>query len=200
MDLPLRYATPATWSAAALRDPLALLNDHAHLEKKAAGNALELLSRWPEPGPPENWVEAMTRIARDEIEHLSLVTKILSRRGGRLTRSHHNPYASALRKLVRAGEGSSELMDRLMVSALIEARSCERFLLLSENCEDAELKKLYHGLQASEAGHYRVFIDLAGEVCDASEVESRWDEMLTAEAAIAESQSPGSRMHSGVTA
>src|SRR4051812_15446577 len=102
-DLPLRFQTPPQWAPQVLRDPLALLNDHAHLEKKAATNALELLNRWPEPSPPENWVAAMTAIARDEVEHLAIVSRILARRGGKLTKSHANPYAGELHKLVRKG-------------------------------------------------------------------------------------------------
>src|SRR5271163_2199469 len=132
--LPLRWETPAQWANYVLRHPLLLLNDHAHLEKKAAANALELLNRWPEPSPPENWVTAMTAIARDEVEHLAVVTRLLARRGGRLTRTHSNPYASGLHRLVRRGRGPEELVDRLMISALIEARSCERFLLLGDEC------------------------------------------------------------------
>src|SRR2546422_387387 len=128
--LPLRYITPLNWAREVLKDRLELLNDHAHLEKKAAANALELVNRWPEPNPPENWVAAMTAIARDEVEHLATVTRLLARRGGRLTRQHSNPYASELHKLVRKGRGPEELVDRLMISALIEARSCERFKLL----------------------------------------------------------------------
>src|SRR5947209_6881334 len=122
-DLPLRYATPPRWATAVLGARLELLNDHAHLEKKAAANALELLNRWPEPRPPENWVAAMTAVARDEVEHLAVVCRLLARRGGRLTKQHSNPYASALHKLVRRGQGTSELVDRLMISSLIEARS-----------------------------------------------------------------------------
>src|SRR5437868_12591107 len=101
--LPLRFRTAAQWATEVLRDPLALLNDHAHLEKKAATNALELLNRWPEPSPPENWVAAMTAIARDEVEHLAIVSRLLARRGGKLTKSHNNPYAGELHKLVRKG-------------------------------------------------------------------------------------------------
>src|SRR5438270_13765469 len=119
-ELPLRYLTPADWAAAVLGDPLALLNDHAHLEKKAASNALELLNRWPEPRPPENWVAAMTAVARDEVEHLAVVSRLLARRGGKLTKQHANPYASALHGLVRRGRGSEGLVDRLMISSLIE--------------------------------------------------------------------------------
>src|SRR5213595_3270123 len=118
-QLPLRYRTPLAWATAALSRPLELLNDHAQLEKKAAANALELLNRWPEPNPPENWVAAMTAVARDEVEHLATVSRMLARRGGRLTKSHGNPYASELHKLVRKGLGPGELADRLMISALI---------------------------------------------------------------------------------
>ncbi len=197
IDLPLLYKTPATWASTVLQQPLELLNDHAHLEKKAAANALELLNRWPEPSPPENWVAAMTAVARDEVEHLAVVCRLLARRGGRLTKSHANPYASALHKLVRRGQGTSELVDRLMISSLIEARSCERFALLGNACEDPELQKLYKGLWASEHGHYKTFLQLAEQLQPAKEVAQRWQEMLDAESAIMQIQLPGPRMHSG---
>ena len=197
VDLPLRYHTPPHWAAEALRRPLELLNDHAHLEKKAAANALELLNRWPEPSPPENWVTAMTAISRDEVEHLAVVTRLLARRGGRLSRQHSNPYASALRALVRKGQGPAELVDRLLVSALIEARSCERFKLLADASADAELTKLYRGLWASEHGHYLTFLQLAQQIQPADEVTTRWDQMLDREAAIIARQPPGPTMHSG---
>ena len=177
-DLPLKWKTPARWAKQVLEQPLALLNDHAHLEKKAATNALVLLNRWPAPAPPENWVQAMTSIARDEVEHLAIVTRLLARRGGRLTRTHGNPYAQGLRDLVRVGHGLADLMDRLMISALIEARSCERFMLLADVAEDRELAKLYGGLYASEAGHYRIFIELARSLPVATGVTQRWRELL----------------------
>jgi tRNA 2-(methylsulfanyl)-N6-isopentenyladenosine37 hydroxylase len=196
-DLPLRYVTPATWAPSVLAQPLALLNDHAHLEKKAAANALELLNRWPEPNPPENWVTAMTAVARDEVEHLAVVTRILARRGGRLTRSHHNGYAADLHKLVRRGRGTEELVDRLMISSLIEARSCERFKLLGDAIDDdRELQKLYRGLWASEHGHYLTFIQLAEQILPEKVVAKRWDEMLDLEATLIARQPPGPRMHS----
>jgi tRNA-(ms[2]io[6]A)-hydroxylase len=195
--LPLRWSTPLTWADGVLRDPLKLLNDHAHLEKKAAYNALELLSRWPEPNPPENWVNVMTAIARDEVEHLAIVVRILARRGGKLTRTHRNPYASQLRELVRLGEGPHELVDRLMISALIEARSCERFGILAQRCEDKTLAKLYGGLFASEAGHYEQFIGLARQLPGIRGVKTRWSQMLDAEADLIASQPPGPTIHSG---
>ncbi len=202
-DLPLLLVTPDDWARTALADPLALLNDHAHLEKKAAANALELVLRWPERNPPENWVKSITAIARDEVEHLAMVTRLLARRGGRLSRSHTNAYAAGLRGLVRRGLGDQDTIDRLMVSALIEARSCERFEILSRKCSDDELARIYKGLWLSERGHYLVFIDLARQVADRlgfDEVDQRWQEMLAAEADILRDQPPGPRMHTWIEA
>ncbi|MDX1564418.1 MAG: tRNA isopentenyl-2-thiomethyl-A-37 hydroxylase MiaE [Phycisphaeraceae bacterium] len=197
--LPLHWKTPADWATAVLTEPLKLLNDHAHLEKKAAANALELLNRWPEPNPPLNWVTAMTAIARDEAEHLGVVTRLLARRGGRLSRGHRNGYATALRAEVRAGEGPKELVDRLLISALIEARSCERFALLAGACtDDAPLAKLYRGLWASEHGHYLSFLQLAEGVMSPAEVRRRWQVLLKTESRIVRDQPPGPRMHSGL--
>ncbi|RME41067.1 MAG: tRNA-(ms[2]io[6]A)-hydroxylase [Planctomycetota bacterium] len=196
-SLPLRWRTPPGWAEVVLERPLALLNDHAHLEKKAALNALELLNRWPEPNPPENWVQAMTAVARDEVEHLAVVTRLLARRGGRLTRTHRNPYAQALRRSVRWGEGPLELLDRLLVSALIEARSCERFALLASACEERELARLYNGLYASEAGHYRTFLELGRALPGISGVEKRWKEMLAAESRIIRKEPFAFTMHGG---
>ncbi|MBL8877813.1 MAG: hypothetical protein JNG88_01735 [Phycisphaerales bacterium] len=198
VDLPLRYRTPSVWARQALCEPLALLNDHAHLEKKAATNALDVLCRWPTARPTENWVSALTTVARDEAEHLAIVTRLLARRGGELTREHRNTYANELRRLVRLGEGPLELMDRLMISALIESRSCERFELLSRHCDDAELARLYGGLWASENGHYRIFLELSRMVGKPAVVEERWNFMLNREAEIIQSQPPGAKMHSGV--
>jgi tRNA-(ms[2]io[6]A)-hydroxylase len=199
VDLPLKYKTPAAWADGVLRQPLALLNDHAHLEKKAALNALEMLHRWPEPNPPENWVAAMTAVARDEVEHLAVVCRLLARRGGKLTKNHKNGYAVELRGLVRTGQGPDDLVDLLMISALIEARSCERFWLLAGACagKDKELASLYKGLWASEHGHYRTFLQLAEGVTDGKAVTRRWQQMLEAEADIMMKQEPGPRMHSG---
>src|SRR5262245_21341467 len=124
-ELPLLSQTPDRWGAEVMKRPLALLNDHAYLEKKAASNALELLNRWPEPSCPSQWPGVLAAIAGDEAAHLASVVRILTRRGGKLERTHRNPYANALRDLVRKGSGNQELLDRLLVSALIEARSCE---------------------------------------------------------------------------
>ncbi len=197
-DLPLAWLTPPEWAEQALSDVVALLNDHAHLERKAATNALSLLNQWPDPEPPEEWVNTLTLIAKDEAEHLAIVTRLLARRGGELTRLHKNRYASDLRKEIRLGQGRDELVDRLLVSSLIELRSCERFRLLSEHSPDPELAKLYKSLWASEHGHYKVFLRLANKVAPPRRVRARWQELLEAEARIVRSQPPGPSMHSGI--
>jgi tRNA isopentenyl-2-thiomethyl-A-37 hydroxylase MiaE len=101
---------------------------------------------------------------------------------------------------VRKGARPAELVDRLMVSALIEARSCERFKLLAEACEERELARLYRGLWTSEHGHYRTFNGLAEQIQERGMVEKRWEQMFEAEAKIMERQPPGARMHSGIAA
>ena len=194
-SLPLYSTTPAAWGRAALADPVALLIDHAFLEKKAANNALELMTRWPGDWTP-GWVETLTGVARDEAAHLSQVTRLLARRGGRLERVHKNPYANALRLLVRKG-GVGEILDRLLVSALIEVRSCERFGVLAAVAEDAALATFYKALYSSELGHFKVFLKLAAKAAGKTVMEARWQEMLAAEARILSEQAPGPRIHSG---
>jgi tRNA 2-(methylsulfanyl)-N6-isopentenyladenosine37 hydroxylase len=193
--LPLHSRTSVEWARAVLADPVRLLMDHAFLEKKAATNALELLTRWPNDWLP-GWVETMTGVARDEAAHLAQVMRILLRRGGRLDRVHKNPYANGLRLLVRKGD-PAEVLDRLLVSALIEVRSCERFALLAAASADAELADFYEVLYASEFGHYRVFLELARKVAGAVAMEARWQELLAEEAAILARQEAGPRIHSG---
>lgn len=198
-DLPLRTRTPLTWAQSVLVDPLAFLNDHAHLEKKAAANALAMLSRHPRvfdgTDDATAWAAAMASIARDETEHLQLVLRHLTRRGGRLTAMHGNPYAAALHTRLR--RGADELLDRLLISALIEARSCERFEVLAAAAEDPELRALYRGLCTSERGHYRAFTGLAERV-DPTAAPLRWAWFLDEEARVLAEQSPGPRMHSGM--
>lgn len=197
-ELPLRYKTPPEWAQMALGDMVALLGDHAHLEKKAASNALELLNRWPGVEPPKRWVSILANIARDEAVHLAQVTRILSRMGKTIPKNHHNTYAAGLRSFVRLGRGPDELVDRLLAAALIEARSCERFVLLADAMDDQNLAHFYRGLWASEHGHYRVFVKLAQRVRPRAKVEARWSEWLDHEAQVIQAQPPGPRMHSGL--
>ena len=177
-SLPLRCATPAAWARAALKDPDALLNDHAHLEKKAASNALELLCRWPDAQPPSGWLRALTSIAAEEAEHLRIVSGLLLQRGHPMARHHRNEYAGKLHSSIRRGEGRKELADRLYVAGLIEARSCERFILLAREAQD-ELADLYRDFLGSEVGHFHAFFRMARQIH-----EDRTDEWLDLEAAV----------------
>ena len=197
--LPLLSRTPVEWGRAMMAEPLALLADHAFLEKKAAQNAMELLARWPDEFADNGaaaWINIMTGIARDETAHLAQVTRLLQRKGGQLGRGHSNPYAKALRELVRRGT-THETTDRLFVSALIEARSCERFGVLAETATDEDLSAFYRALFSSELGHYKAFLKLALKIKPVKKSEARWQEMLQAEAEILAKQEPGVRMHSG---
>jgi tRNA-(ms[2]io[6]A)-hydroxylase len=196
--LPLLWKTPPGWASSVLESPLDLLSDQAYLEKKAANNALEFLNIWPGSQAPEHWLASLTSIARDETQHLQMVVRLLEKRGGRLARSHKTPYATELRLLIRKGKGSEELADRLLVSALIEARSCERFERLAENTQDLELSKFYGGLMASENGHYQLFVEMAKKTLAPDSVNKRWKQLLEAEADIIQSQIHGPQIHSGV--
>lgn len=196
--LPLRHSTPPTWAPQVLQEPLDLLSDQAYLEKKAANNALEFLNLWPSGKPPAHWLSSVATIAADETAHLKMVLRLLEKKGGGLAQAHKNPYALDLRKRIRTGKGNHELVDRLLVSALIEARSCDRFERLTEGCVDPELAKFYAGLVESENGHYRLFVEMAKKVVPPGEVEARWDQLLDAESKIIRSQPPGPRIHSGI--
>jgi tRNA 2-(methylsulfanyl)-N6-isopentenyladenosine37 hydroxylase len=198
-NLPLKLKTPPEWAEAVLRHPLALFSDQAYLEKKAANNALEFLNLWPGPKAPAHWLSSVSTIANDETAHLKMVLRLLEKKGGVLEGSHKNPYAADLNHLVRRGKGKDDLADRLLVSALIEARSCERFERLMEACGDSELSKFYAGLIKSENGHYKIFVDMAKKVLPAREVEARWVELLEQEAGIIQAQPPGPRIHSWVS-
>ena len=175
-----------------LASPVALLNDHAHLEKKAASNALDMLSRWPTTPPPENWVKSMVAIAKDEVDHLYLVIKYLESFGGNFSKHHKNGYATALHAYVRLGAGPLEHVDRLLVSAMIELRSCERFKVLGEGAEHLaipELQKLYQGLWLSERGHFTVFLTMAKALHPEYDVLKRWEALLDFEPSCLASQS-----------
>lgn len=206
---PLGWETPSRWVQQVVADLPSLLNDHAHLERKAASNALELLNRWPWPvrvhgqdaqsQDADSWSRALTSIAADEVRHLGQVLRLLVSEGGHFERSHVNPYAADLRRLVRMGQDRRELVDRLLVSALIEARSLERFLLLGEHAPTEGLRRFYSSLVASEQGHYRAFLELARLVPtkDAS-LDERWLQLVAQEAEIIVRQPPGCRMHAGL--
>ncbi len=195
--LPLVRKTSPSWARRVLSNPVELLNDHAHLEKKAASNALDLVSLWPHGAPPRRWVQVLTSIVRDEAAHLSLVVRHLEEHGGALSKFHSNPYAQLLREFVRKGEGPREVLDRLFASALIEARSCERFSLLGTLAESETLSKLYQSLYASERTHFEIFLELAHLVADETSWRARWVEFQEYESSILAHLPEACTMHSG---
>jgi tRNA-(ms[2]io[6]A)-hydroxylase len=170
----LRVATPDAWLRAALADPLAVLGDHAHCEKKAAASALSLISAYPERS---ELVRAMGALAREEAGHFLKVHEALIARGGTLPRDVADPYVNDLLTQVRH-DTAGRLVDRLLISALIEARSHERLELLAQNLADPDLRALYAELARAEVGHAALFVRLAGP--DAG----RLDELLELEGAL----------------
>lgn len=193
--LPLTWWTPVGWADAVLVDEVALLADHAQLEREAARNALALMRRAPGHVDALEWTVRLNHVARDEVGHLGQVAARLADRGGELPRAFSNPYARDLRDLVRPGGGHDEVVDVLLVSALIECRSCERFAHLAATGHD--LAPFFGSLMSSELGHHRLFLTLAGWVDTPEGAEERWRDLLVAEGELAAAQPPGPRIHSG---
>jgi tRNA 2-(methylsulfanyl)-N6-isopentenyladenosine37 hydroxylase len=182
----LKVPTDARWATAAARDANATLVDHAHCEMKAATNALSLAVRH---AGDVDLVLALSALAREEIEHFERVVAILARRGVALGAPTVDEYAAELRRATSAIARDADLppvVDRLLVGALIEARSCERFQRLAAATEDAELRALWTELLASEARHYRTFVDLAVRADGGrrERVAARLDHLASVEGAI----------------
>ena len=142
-------------------------------------------------------VEALAPIVTEEWGHFRLVLAELKKRGLHLGRQRKDEYVNALLQFEKKGGSREErLIERLLVCALIEARSCERFRLLSLHLNEEKLRDFYHGFMVSEAGHYRLFIDLANQLGDPAKVKSRWQEYLQYEAGVMQTLTPrGDRMH-----
>lgn len=180
----LRRASSPQWLPLALSHLDDVLVDHAHCEKKAASNALSVLQAYPSvPG----LALRMARLAREETAHLVSVLAVLSQRGLTLSADRGDPYAQALQQLVRSS-ADGRRTDRLLVAGIIEARSHERLALLAAGLVDREpqLHRLYQRLAHSEAGHARLFLSLARQAGDATEVDARAEALLAHEAQILE--------------
>ena len=189
--LALAAPTHPSWAPRVLAELDELLLDHAHCEKKAAGMAVTLIFRYPQHA---FLLEPLSRLAREELAHFEEVLRLLARRGQGFRPLRASPYAGRLRRCLRRWE-PERLLDLLLCSALIEARSCERFGLLAETVQDAELAAFYRGLLAAEARHHQSYVDLAGSVAPAREVRARLAELAEREAAILAEVPPGPRMH-----
>lgn len=188
----LRAATPPAWVDAAVADLPTLLVDHANCEKKAASTALALIFSYPED---RTLAVALSRLAREELKHFEQVERLMKKLEVSHVRMKPGRYASELRKLVRTHDPKRKL-DLMIVHALIEARSCERFGLLSARLPQ-EVRELYAQLERSEARHFEIYLEFAGREFDAEEIDARLDVIATREAELATSPDRELRFHSG---
>jgi|694.fasta_scaffold33391_5 tRNA-(ms[2]io[6]A)-hydroxylase len=192
--LGLKLPTDPRWVNVAEKTIEEILTDHAFCEQKAATMGVTLIVKFSDHA---KLVDEVTPLVAEEWGHFRKVLKELKKRGLNLGRQRKDEYVVALHNQMRKG-GSREqtMMEYLLVSAMVEARSCERFRLLSLYCQDEYLRKFYYEFMVSEAGHYRMFIDLAKHYLPEDQVKRRWEEMLIAEAEImANLELRGDRVH-----
>jgi tRNA-(ms[2]io[6]A)-hydroxylase len=171
-----------------------ILTDHAYCEQKAATSCISLIQMYPEK---VDMVEALAPIVTEEWGHFRLVLKEMKERSLQLGRQRKDEYVNALINFQKKGGSREErLVEKLLTCALIEARSCERFRLLSQHLEDEDLQNFYHQFMVAEAGHYRLFIDLAKKYGEEEDVKKRWQEYLIYEREVMQELKPrGDRMH-----
>ena len=192
--LRLQLPTDPRWVNLAEMDIEEILTDHAYCEQKATTSCISLIQMFPEK---ERLVREVSPVVTEEWGHFRMVLKELEKRGMKLGRQRKDEYVNALLKFQKKG-GSREdaLLEKLLTSALIEARSCERFRLLSLYINDEDLKGWYHKFMVSEAGHYVMFLDLAREYAGREKADARWKEYLDYEAEVLKNMElRGDRMH-----
>ena len=184
--------TSAAWVDLALSNLDEILLDHSHCERKAASAALNLMFRYPSS---QRLVKMLTAIAKEELDHFEQVNRWLEQRGVPLAPLNAPPYGGKLKALVRRNE-PDRMLDLLLVSGLIEARSHERLGLLAEHLPDPELAAFYRGLMASEARHYGAYWVLADTYFEREPITRRLEELAAAESEILSALHPEPRIHS----
>lgn len=192
--LHLKLPTDPRWADVVEKRIEDILIDHAYCEQKAASTCISLIVQYPEQA---ELVETLTPIVAEEWSHFERVLEMMKKRGIKFGLPRRDEYVNRLTAFQRKG-GSREdqLVERLLTSALIEARSCERFKVLWQNLEDKELSQFYYELMCSEAGHYTTFIELARSIAPRERVDARWQEFLDFERALLASwEMDGSRVH-----
>ena len=192
--LGLQLPTDPRWVNLAEKSLEEILTDHAYCEQKAATACISLIQGFSDK---EKLVTELAPIVSEEWGHFRLVLSELQKRGLKLGRQRKDEYVNELLKLeTKGGKEENRLLDKLLICALIEARSCERFKRLSEGLDDEYLRQFYRRFMESEAGHYTLFIDLAETYVDKEKVRTRWKEWLQVEAGImAQLEVRGDRMH-----
>ena len=180
--LGLKLPTDPRWVNIVEKNIDEILTDHAFCEQKAASTAISLIVTFPEY---PDLVQEMIALSREEMGHFKMVHDRILARGKTLGRYRKDEYVIALMKFFpKGGSRSEQLIHRLLYAALIEARSCERFRLLSEQLQDAELAEFYRKLMISEAGHYTMFLKFARQYGNREEVDKKWEDLLVHEAEI----------------
>lgn len=192
--LGLKLPTDPRWINIVESNIPEVLTDHAFCEQKAASNAISLIVLYPEL---TDLVKEMTAIAQEEIQHFGMVHDKIIDRGWNLGRERKDDYVNELFKFIKTGSHKRNiiLVDRLLFGAMIEARSCERFRILSEKISDEDLQKFYRELMISEANHYTTFIKLAKKYCEDVDVDKRWKEWLNYEADVIKKYGVKETMH-----
>lgn len=189
----LKLPTDPRWANIAEGNIEEILTDHAWCEQKAATNAIGLITMLPEY--PEIVTELLA-IAQEELEHFRQVHEIIKKRGYTFGRTRKDDYVNELVNFIQKGGNRDDLIvDKMLFAAMIEARSCERFKVLTENIKDEELKTFYKELMISEANHYTTFIGFARQLGDPEKVNARWEEWLEYEAKIIQSYGKGQSIH-----
>ncbi|MBK7958981.1 MAG: tRNA-(ms[2]io[6]A)-hydroxylase [Bacteroidetes bacterium] len=180
--LGLKLPTDPRWADLASLSIEEILTDHAYCEQKATSTAISLIQTYPEY---EEMVEALIPIVNEEWGHFKMVLEELKKRDLKLGQQRKDVYVNKLNQFVKRGDSRlNQLLERLLFSALIEARSCERFKILSQNIQDDELKLFYKMLMVSEAGHFKLFLDLAYLYAPREVVNERWEAFLEYEAEV----------------
>lgn len=181
--LGLKLPTDPRWVNIVEKNVDEILTDHAYCEQKAANSAISLIIGYPEKS---ELVTAMTDLAQEEMSHFKMVYELILKRGFTLGRERKDEYVRALQSFFpKGGSRETHLVHRLLIAGLIEARSCERFRLLSEELEDVELRKFYRKLMISEAHHYTLFLKLARQYApEGVDVDKKWQALLDHEAQL----------------
>lgn len=192
--LGIQLPTDPRWVNMAEMSLQDILTDHAYCEQKATTSCITLIQRYSDK---ELLVEKVSPIVSEEWSHFRLVLKELEKRGLKLGHQRRDEYVNGLLKFIRKGVTPDELfLDRILICAMIEARSCERFRLLSLNVKEEALRSFYHKFMVSEAGHYRLFLDLAEHYLGKEVTQTRWAEWLAFEATLVKGLKPrADRMH-----
>jgi tRNA-(ms[2]io[6]A)-hydroxylase len=194
--LGLQMATDPRWVKIVEKNIEEILIDHAYCEQKAASNAISLIVAYPQYA---DLVKAMTAICKEEMEHFELVHQKIQERGLQLGFERKDPYVNDLAQYLKHTKANNTpagvFVNRMLFAAMIEARSCERFKILSEEIDDADLRQFYRDLMESEARHYTTFLGFARKYAQGVDVDAAWKDFLAFEAELMASYGKKETMH-----